>query len=95
MRYVLVENPKPSCGTVLPVDNRRFDQTSTGYVLREERTAAVCYHHEQTGQTISDRCVLLTELAGEYTVPPAHVEMMYQTETRGHSGTFILKVAEK
>jgi hypothetical protein len=42
--------------------------------------------------TIVDRCVLLAELAGDYVVPPANVEMMYQTETRGHSGTFMLKV---
>ncbi|MBY0525447.1 MAG: hypothetical protein K2R98_18720 [Gemmataceae bacterium] len=95
MRYVLVENPKPSCGELLPVDDPRYNQQGTPYVLREERTAAVCYHHEQTPNTIQDRCVMLLELAGDYTVSPAHVEMMYQTEVRGHSGNFFLTVVDE
>jgi uncharacterized protein YfaS (alpha-2-macroglobulin family) len=37
---------------------------------------------------------MLAELAGDYVVPPAFVELMYQTETRGHSGTFNLKVKD-
>jgi uncharacterized protein YfaS (alpha-2-macroglobulin family) len=97
MRYVLVENPKPACAEILPVEDVRFTtaQQSTTYVLREERTASVAFHHEQTPQQLTDRCVLLAELAGDYVVPPAHVEMMYRTEHRGHSGTFRLKVAEE
>ncbi len=44
---------------------------------------------------IEDVCVLHTELAGDYLIPPAHVELMYQTELQGHSGTFRLRVEEK
>jgi uncharacterized protein YfaS (alpha-2-macroglobulin family) len=97
MRYLLVENPKPACAEILPVEDARFaaNQHCTPYVLREERTAEVVFHHEQTPADIIDRCVLLAELAGDYVVPPARVEMMYRTEQRGHSGTFVLKVEDK
>jgi uncharacterized protein YfaS (alpha-2-macroglobulin family) len=97
MRYVLVENPKPACAEIIPVEDARFanNQHSTAYALREEREAGVVFHHEQTSWQINDRCVLLLELAGEYIVPPARVEMMYRTEHRGHSGTFLLKVADE
>jgi uncharacterized protein YfaS (alpha-2-macroglobulin family) len=52
------------------------------------------HHHEQSGQQIDHRCVLRAELAGEYVVPPAFVELMYQPEVRGHSGTFAFTVKE-
>ncbi len=94
MRYVLVENPRPSCCEVQPVQDRRFAQACTPYVLREEKTAAVVFHHELTPATLQDRCVLRAELSGEYLVAPAVVEMMYQTETRGHSGSFFFKVVD-
>lgn len=96
MRYVLVENPKPSTAEVLPVTDSRFSQyASTQYVLREERDGSVAFHHEQTGNHLSDCCVLLAEMSGEFVISPAYVELMYQTEVRGHSGSFTLKVAEK
>jgi hypothetical protein len=95
MNYVLVENPKPSCCEILPADDVRFHQNSTPFVLREEREGLVAYHHESTPQLLSDRCVLHAELAGEYVVAPAHVELMYHTETTGHSGTFVLRVADE
>lgn len=44
---------------------------------------------------ISDHCVMLAELADEYVIAPARVELLYQTTTRGHSGTFRLKVVEE
>jgi uncharacterized protein YfaS (alpha-2-macroglobulin family) len=96
MRYVLVESAKPAGTEVLPVEDARFihNQGSTAYALREERNAAVVFHHEQTPVQLNDRSVLLAELAGDYVVPPARVEMMYRTEQRGHSGTFVLKVVE-
>jgi len=94
MRYVLVENPKPSCCEVQPVEDPRFNQAGTVCVLREDRTALVAFHHEDPAATITDRCVLHAELAGDFLVPPAVVEMMYQTETRGHSGTFHFRVAD-
>ena len=53
-----------------------------------------CFHHEETPQMLTDRNVFLAELSGDYVVPPAQVELMYQTETRGHSGTFVLKVVD-
>jgi uncharacterized protein YfaS (alpha-2-macroglobulin family) len=37
---------------------------------------------------------MLAELAGDFVVPPAFVELMYQTEVRGHSGSFRLRVKE-
>ncbi len=92
MRYVLVENPKPSGSEILPADDKRFVQTSTAHVLRETKTGSVFYHHEQTGAVIVDRCVLHAELGGVFIVPPARVEMMYDTAKRGHSGTFHFKV---
>ena len=95
LRYVLVDNPKPSCCEVLPADDIRYRPQSTQYVLREDKTATVLYHHEQTPYTIQDRCVLHAELAGEYVVAPACVELMYQTEVHGHSGTFHLTVKDE
>jgi uncharacterized protein YfaS (alpha-2-macroglobulin family) len=97
MRYVVVESTKLAGAEILPVEDARFasNQHFTPYALREERSAAVVFHHEQTPMQINDRCVLLAELAGEYVIPPAHVELMYRTEQRGHSGTFVLKVEDR
>jgi hypothetical protein len=95
MRFVLVENPRPACCEVVPTSDRRFEQDGTSYVLREERETLIAYHHEQTSGRIVDRCVLHAELAGDYLVPAAHVEMMYRTEVRGHSGTSTLHVRDK
>jgi hypothetical protein len=96
MAFLLMENPKPATAEILPLDDPRFGQlqANTGYALREERSASVAFHHEATQHTITNRCVLLAELAGDYVVAPAWVELMYQTETRGHSGSFQLKVVE-
>jgi uncharacterized protein YfaS (alpha-2-macroglobulin family) len=96
MRFMLMECPKPSTAEVIPVDDPRFVgvQPNTGYALREERMASVAFHHEQTGQAVTNRVVMLAELAGDFVVPPAFVELMYLTEVRGHSGTFRLKVKE-
>jgi uncharacterized protein YfaS (alpha-2-macroglobulin family) len=95
MDYVLVENPKPSCCEILPIEDKRFNQSSTNFVLREDKTAGVFYHHERGGGSITDRCVLHAELEGKYTVRPATVEMMYRTEMRGHSGTFFFNVKDE
>ena len=80
---------------MVPEEDRRFDQSGTPCVLREEREAHVAYHHERTEAMLIDRCVLHLENAGEFLVPPAVVEMMYQTETRGHSGTFRFRAVER
>ena len=63
-------------------------------MLREDKTAAVLYHHESGGRQMTDQCVFHAELAGDFIVPPAYVELMYKTALRGHSGTFRFKVAE-
>jgi hypothetical protein len=94
LTYVLVENPRPSGCEFLPEDDARFVQTSTPYVLREEREPLLAFHHEQAPAQLEDRCVLHAELAGEFVVAPARVELMYQTEVRGHSGTFRFKVVD-
>ena len=60
MRYVLVENPKPGGGETVPADDARFaaqHQQCTPHVLREDREAMTCFHHEVTGQAVSDRNV--------------------------------------
>ena len=93
MHFVLVENPRPASCEVLPVDDPRFDQRGTACLLREDREKLIAYHHDETRGRITDRCILHAELPGEYLVPAAHVEMMYQTEVRGHSGTFVFRVA--
>ena len=98
MRYILVHCPKPAGTELLPADDLRYGESGRGctrYVLREDRTATVLYHHEQTGGGITDRYVLHAEMAGEFVVAPASVELMYQTEVRGHSGTFRFSVADE
>jgi hypothetical protein len=95
MRYVLVENPRPAGCEVVPAEDSRFDQSGTNCLLREDREKLVAYHHDETQGQIVDRCILHAEMAGEFLVPAAHVEMMYQTDVRGHSGTFHFRVAEK
>jgi Alpha-2-macroglobulin family/A-macroglobulin TED domain/MG2 domain/Alpha-2-macroglobulin bait region domain/Bacterial Alpha-2-macroglobulin MG10 domain len=95
LRYVLVESPKPSGCEVLPEKDRRFNQRSTPYVLREDRTAMVAFHHELTPARVVDRVVLHAEFSGAFVLPPARAELMYKTQTRGHSGTFHFKVAQR
>ncbi|HEY7158717.1 MAG TPA: hypothetical protein VH575_32535, partial [Gemmataceae bacterium] len=95
MRFVLVENPRPAGCEVVPLDDVRFSQQGTPCLLREDHEKWIAFHHDETTGQIVDRCVLHAELPGEYLVPPAHVEMMYQTEVRGHSDTFALRVTEK
>lgn len=94
MNYVLVQNPKPSGCEILPANDARYRQDGTPCDLREDKTAGVVYHHQQTPRQLIDRCVLRVELAGTYVVPPAEAELMYETQTRGHSGTFVLQVTE-
>jgi len=97
MSYVLVESPKPSCAEIVPFGDKRFAGaiSSTVSVLREDKTHAVLWHHEQTSSQIVDQAVFYAELAGEYTIPPAYAELMYKTTVRGHSGTFRFKIKDK
>jgi hypothetical protein len=95
MRYVLVENPRPAGCEVVPVDDSRFEHSGTACLLREDREKLVAYHHDETQGQIVDRCILHAEMAGDFLVSAAHVEMMYQTDVRGHSGTFHFRVVAK
>ena len=92
MRYVLVESPKPGSCEIQPTEDRRFQQNSTAHVLREDKEVGVFWHHEQTSGNLQDTCVIRCEMSGEFVVAPAHAELMYKPEVRGHSGTFRLKV---
>ncbi len=94
MRYCLVTNNKPSGSEIVPVADKRFNQSSTAYVLREDQSAAVLYHHESAGHSLTDRSILYAELAGEFIVPPATVELMYRADVHGHSGTFRFQVTD-
>ncbi len=80
---------------VLPQNDSRFRQSATSFVLREDKTRAVLWHHENTGAQLTNGCVFHAELAGEYIVSPASVELMYEPDTRGHSGTFHFKVVDE
>ena len=95
MQFVLVEEPRPAGCEVLPDDDPRFpkQEQDTPCLLREDRDQWIAFHHEQTEGQIVDRCVLHAEMPGEFVVSPAHVEMMYRPQTRGHSGTFTFRVA--
>jgi uncharacterized protein YfaS (alpha-2-macroglobulin family) len=73
----------------------RFEQKGGPCLLRKHRDKLIAFHHNQTLSRIIDRAVLHAELPGEYLVCPAHVEVMYKTEVRGHSGTFAFRVADK
>jgi uncharacterized protein YfaS (alpha-2-macroglobulin family) len=92
MRYLLVEDPKPAGAETLPEDDPRFPAAHRASSLREDREQKLAYHHEQTGATTTVRSIMHLELAGELALPPAHAELMYQTQTRGHSGTTLLRV---
>ena len=78
MRYVLVTNPKPGSCEIQPVEDRRFAQNATTYVLREDKEVGVFWHHEQTSGSLQDMCVLRAEMSGEFVVAPAMVELMYK-----------------
>ncbi|HTU20570.1 MAG TPA: alpha-2-macroglobulin family protein [Gemmataceae bacterium] len=97
MQFVLVENPRPAGCEVLPVEDPRFPEQQQGSpcLLREDRDKLIAFHHDQTQGQIVDRCVLHAEMPGVFLVSPAHVEMMYRTQTRGHSGTFTFRVAKR
>jgi uncharacterized protein YfaS (alpha-2-macroglobulin family) len=95
LRYVLVENPKPGACEIQPAEDSRFQQNSTQHVLREDKETGVFWHHEQTNGHIQDICILRCELSGDFVFAPAHAWLMYQPETRGHSGTFRIKVIDE
>ncbi len=92
MRYLLVEDPKPAGAEALPVTDPRNGRFGHSWVLREDRETHVAFHHEQAGNTTSTHTVLHLESAGDLAFVPASAELMYSTQTRGHSGSFTLRV---
>jgi len=92
MRYLLVEDPKPAGAESLPVDDPRFPRVAHSYVLREDRETHIAFHHEEAPATTSVRTILHLEMAGELAIAPAQAELMYQTQTRGNSGSIVLRV---
>lgn len=96
LQFFLIESPKPSgCETVAAGD-RRFPVPldSQGHVLREDREAMSCFHYESAGVAAAE-FVVLAEFAGEFVLPPARGELMYQPTSGGHSDSFVLKVTPK
>lgn len=94
LQYTLLESPKPACGETIPADDKRFpaDSENAHYVLREDREAMTCFHYENVNVRAVADYVFLTEFAGEFRLPPARVERMYQPTSGGHSDSFVLKV---
>jgi uncharacterized protein YfaS (alpha-2-macroglobulin family) len=95
MRYVLLASPKPSGCEILPADDRRYRSSAAYSVLREDKTTGVLTHHEEASTSVNSTCYFHAELAGEYVVPPAAVEFMYDSSRGGHSGTFHFTVKDK
>lgn len=94
LRFFLIESPKPSgCETVAATD-RRFPLSADGHVLREDREAMSCFHYE-TANVATAEFVVLAEFAGEFTLPPARGELMYEPTSGGHSDSFMLTVTPK
>lgn len=92
MRFLLVEDPKPAGAEALPETDRRLGAYGRPYVFREDRETHVAFHHEQTPSTTQTATLLHLETAGDLAFVPASAELMYQTQTRGHSGSFTLRV---
>ena len=88
MTYSLMQSPRPSGCEIVPADDPRMARYGHDAVLREDRTTEVLHHYEQASNNIVTNVVFHTELAGEFTVPPARFELMYNPEVSGHSGTF-------
>ncbi len=94
LQYFLIESPKPSGFETVPADDTRFGPLPGGHVLREDREAMTCFHYE-TANAATAEFVVMAEFAGEFTLPPARGELMYQPTNGGHSDAFVLKVAPK
>ena len=96
LQFFLLESPKPAGCETIAADDRRFplDPLAVGHVLREDREAMTCFHYEH-GDRAAAEFVVLAEFAGEFTLPPARGELMYQPTNGGHSDSFVLKVTPK
>ena len=89
--YSLAADPKPSCAEFVDVAD---GNSSSPHVLREAKAAGTYWHHEAGSSRIGHTSTYRVELEGEFLVAPAYVELMYDTEVRGHSDSFKLIVSE-
>lgn len=96
LQYFLIESPKPAGCETISADERRFPaaKSAQGHVLREDREAMSCFHYESVASA-SAEFVVLAEFAGDFTLPPARGELMYQPTSGGHSDSFRLNVTPK
>ncbi len=92
MRFLLIEDPKPAGAEALPATDRRLARYGTPWVFREDRETHLAFHHEQVPASTQVATILHLESAGDLAFVPASAELMYQTQTRGHSGSFTLRV---
>ncbi|MFN0253872.1 MAG: alpha-2-macroglobulin family protein [Kofleriaceae bacterium] len=94
LRFLLIEDPKPAGAEAMPLDDPRFVKPTLpgGWVLREDRETHLAFHFETARESTQVSSILHLELAGDLVIPPAQSELMYETQTRGHSGSFVLKV---
>jgi hypothetical protein len=80
---------------VVPEEDKRFTRQSIHPpLLREDRETLVAFHHEHILSTVENWCVFHAEMAGTFVVSSARMELMYQTEIRGHSDSFRFRVSE-
>ncbi len=92
MRFLLIEDPKPAGAEALPATDRRLGGYRQPWVFREDRETHLAFHHEQVPASTRVATILHLESAGDLAFVPASAELMYQTQTRGHSGSFTLRV---
>lgn len=90
--YTLATNPKPSCAEYTTLGEQ--PDPHVPYVLKENKAGGTNWHYESASNSLHTTSDYRVELDGEFLIPPAHVELMYDTEVRGHSGSFRLLVGE-
>ena len=89
--YTLAANPKPSCAEFTEV---KGGDSASAHVLKEEKASGIFWHHENPGRALNNSTTYRVELAGKFLIPPAYVELMYDTKTRGSTGSFELIVGD-
>jgi len=93
MRYTLVRCPKPSGCQIVPLSDRRFTHWISQHAqLREDKSDRVLWHHEEIGGSLWDQAVFFCELEGEFVIPPASAELMYEPDTLGSSAAMTLRI---
>jgi uncharacterized protein YfaS (alpha-2-macroglobulin family) len=96
MRYALLEAPKPSGCEAVPLNDPRYPGNNSNAVLREDKAGALYFHYEDThGGNLYTQFYLHADMEGSFVVPPAAVELMYDPDKRGHSGSFHFAVQGK